>query len=114
VDDLDTLRHEFLAKDAFFMQLACHGCWDKAAFNRLELAMRRACAAVAGRDDLPRWMVEGFWQCVEQVPGWARASNACPTSEYLETAIERFHDLQYWLVMGESIYLPEHEWKTLS
>lgn len=116
VDDLELLRREFSAEEGtFFGRLRPDLVWDKAAFGRLEQAMRRVCAAFEGRDDLPRWLVEGFWDCHDWVPGWTGHPNfpRPEPPEYYEEAVERLRDLQYWFVRGESLYLPGHEWKDL-
>lgn len=77
--------------------------------------MRRVCAAFEERDDLPRWLIEGFWYCSDGVRDWTGHPNFPRPSpdDYYAKAIERFSDLQYWFVMGESIYLPGHVWEEL-
>jgi len=77
--------------------------------------MRRVCATFEGREDLPRWLVEGFWHCSDGVRDWTGHPNfPRPTpDEYYENAIERLFLLQYWFVMGESPLLPEAVWEEL-
>jgi hypothetical protein len=61
VDDLQLLRREFGAEDgSFLLQLRVDLLWDRAAFSRLEQAMRRVCASQESRQQLGHWLVEGF------------------------------------------------------
>ncbi|RFU41800.1 hypothetical protein DZF91_09980 [Actinomadura logoneensis] len=116
MDDLVLLRREFDAEEGTFLGgLRPDLVWDKAAFSRLEQAMRRVCAAFAGRDELPRWLVEGFWFCADWVPSWTgHADFPRPEPlEYYEGAVERLRDLQSWFVTGESPYLEHHEWPAI-
>jgi hypothetical protein len=116
MDDLSLLRREFSAESGTFLsRLRQDLIWDKDAFTRLEQAMRRLCTEFEEREDLPRWIVEGFWQCADWVPAWTEHPNF-PLPEppaYYENAIKRLWDLQYWIVVGESAYLPEHVWEDL-
>jgi hypothetical protein len=62
VDDLDLLRHEFNAEDgSFLVQLRVDYHWDRIAFSRLEQTMRRVCALEESREQLDRWLAEGYW-----------------------------------------------------
>ncbi|GLP65548.1 hypothetical protein TUSST3_21680 [Streptomyces sp. TUS-ST3] len=111
VDDLAVLRQEFSGDEgAFLVVLIREHRWDKRAFSRLEQAMRGVCEAYEerGQQDLPRWLVEGFWLCADWLPdqtGHPRFPRPEPSS-YYEAALTRLRDLQYWLVRGESPYLP--------
>jgi hypothetical protein len=116
VDDLDLLRREFGAEEgSFLLQLKMDLHWDRAAFSRLEQAMRRVCAGQASRQQLDRWLVEGYWYLSDNVP--AHASHPSfprpEPPEYYEAALKRLWDLQYWFVMGESIYQSGYEWPDL-
>jgi hypothetical protein len=69
VDDLELLRQEFRAEDgSFLLQLRVDLHWDRQAFSRLEQAMRRVCAQQEPRQQLDRWLVEGYWYLSDFVP----------------------------------------------
>ncbi|MEU2923638.1 hypothetical protein ABZ636_01025 [Streptomyces sp. NPDC007251] len=112
MDDLAVLRQEFSeSDDGFLATVICDQRWDKEAFSRLERAMRGVCATFEERDqqDLPRWLVEGFWLCADWLPDHT-AHPRFPRPEpptYYEAALTRLRDLQYWLVTGVSPYLPD-------
>ncbi|MFD5365582.1 hypothetical protein [Streptomyces sp. NPDC127103] len=118
MDDLVSLRFEFSeAEDAFLAIVILGHRWDRAAFSRLEGAMRRTCATFEERNEqvLPRWLVEGFWMCVDWLPdytGHPRFPRPEP-AEYYEAALQRLRDLHYWLVMGDSPYVADHVWEDL-
>ena len=118
MDDLPVLRREFSEDDDAFLAIVIRDQnWDKRAFSRLERAMRQVCETFEQRDqqDLPRWLVEGFWICVDWLPDHT-AHPRFPRPEpsaYYEAAFERLRDLQYWLVTGVSPYLPSHVWADL-
>jgi hypothetical protein len=64
MDDLPLLRREFSENDDAFRAIVIRDQnWDKQALSRLERAMRQVCETFEHRDqqDLPRWLVEGFW-----------------------------------------------------
>ncbi|MFI5800909.1 hypothetical protein [Streptomyces sp. NPDC051677] len=113
MDDLAVLRQEFSENEDAFLSIVIHDRrWDKEAFARLERAMRGVCAAFeeSEQQDLPRWLVEGFWMCVDWLPDHT-AHPRFPRPEpstYYEAALTRLQELQYWLVTGASPYLPEH------
>jgi hypothetical protein len=115
-DDLELLRREFSAQDgSFLLQLRLDLHWDRQAFSRLEQAMRRACAQLESRDDLDRWLAEGYWYLSDFVPGHTSHPNF-PRPEpagYYQAAIQRLWDLQYWFVTGQSPYLDSHQWPDL-
>jgi len=70
VDDLELLRQEFRAEDgSFLLQLRVDLHWDRQAFSRLEQPMRRVCAQQEPRQQLDRWLVEGYWYLSDFVPG---------------------------------------------
>ncbi|MFJ1611064.1 hypothetical protein ACIOHS_48515 [Streptomyces sp. NPDC088253] len=114
MDDLAVLQQEFSDnEDAFLAIVIRDQRWDREAFSHLERAMRGVCAAFEERDqrDLPRWLVEGFWLCVDWLPDHT-AHPRFPRPEplmYYEAALQRLRDLQYWLVTGVSPYLPGPE-----
>jgi hypothetical protein len=116
VDELAVLREEFEGElGTFLARLRADLTWDKESFTRLERAMRRVCEQSEGWEELPRWLVEGFWCCADWVPAWT-AHPDFPRPEprsYYDKAVERFRDLQHWLVTGQSIYQPSHVWEEL-
>lgn len=116
VDDIELLRCEFAAEEGSFLsQLRSDLHWDRQAFSRLEQAMRRVCASLENRDQLDRWLVEGYWVLADFVPGHTSHPNfpRPEPSEYYEAALERLRDLQDWFVTGRSPYLPGHTWPDL-
>jgi len=116
VDDLELLRDEFSAADgSFVLQVRCDLYWDRSAFSRLEQAMRRVCAQQESREQLDRWLVEGYWYMSNYVPGWTSHPmfpRPAP-AEYYKAAVRRLRDLQMWFVTGRSPYLPGHQWADL-
>ncbi|MDX6742924.1 hypothetical protein [Actinocorallia sp. A-T 12471] len=116
MDDLMFLRGEFAAgEETFLGRLRPDFVWDKPAFSRLEQAMRRVCAEFECREELPRWLVDGFWCCAAWVKDWTGHPDFPRPEpvEYYEKAMERFQDLQYWFVMGESPHQPGAAWEEL-
>lgn len=115
-DELDVLREEFAAEpDSFLLRMRVDLTWDKESFTRLERAMRRACERFEECEELPRWVVAGFWYCADAIPSFT-AHTSFPRPEprsYYDKAVRRLWDLQYWLVNGESLYLPSHVWEEL-
>jgi hypothetical protein len=116
MDDLELLRREFGAEEgSFLLQLRCDLRWDKDAFTGLEQAMRRVCAQQQDRDQLDRWLIEGYWYLSEFVPGHTSHADF-PRSELpgnYQAAIQRLRDLQDWFVTGQSPYLADHLWPDL-
>jgi hypothetical protein len=116
MDDLELLQQEFDAEEnSFLLQLRCDLHWDREAFSRLEQAMRRVCARQETRDQLDRWLVEGYWYLAEFVPGHTSHPNFPRPEpiEYYEAAIQRLQDLQNWFVSGRSPYLANYTWPDL-
>ena len=71
-DVLTVLRQEFGSfEGSFMLQLRCDLVWDRAAFSRLERAMRAACEHYETHDDLPRWLAKGFFDASHFVGEWA-------------------------------------------
>jgi hypothetical protein len=116
MDDLQLLWQEFNAADgSFLLQLRSDLRWDRQAFSRLEQAMRRVCAQQETRDQLDRWLIEGYWYLAEFVPGHT-SHPAFPRPEppgYYEAALKRLQDLQNWYVTGRSPYRAGHTWPDL-
>jgi hypothetical protein len=116
VDDLELLRHEFNAGDgSFLLQLRCDLHWDRSAFSRLEQAMRRVCAQQEPREQLARWLVEGYWYMSVFVPGHISHPDF-PRAEpagYYQSAVKRLQDLQNWFATGRSPYLASHQWRDI-
>ena len=115
VGDLELLRHEFNAGDgSFLIQLRVDLYWDRHAFSRLEQAMRRVCAQQEPREQLDRWLAEGYWYLSDFVPAIS-ATQISPDepAEYYQSAVRRLWDLQHWFVTGRSPYLARHQWADL-
>jgi hypothetical protein len=116
MDDIELLRREFTAAEgSFLLRLRTEYHWDRAAFSRLERAMRRLCAAHESRSQLDRWLVEGYWYLSEYVPGMTGHPDF-PRPEpdsYYHAAARRLRDLQNWYVTGRSPYLADYVWRDL-
>jgi hypothetical protein len=113
VDDLDLLRHEFSAEDgSFLVQLRVDLHWDRRAFSRLEQAMRRVCAQQESREQLDRWLAEGYWYMSDFVAGHISHPDfpRPEPAEYYQSAVRRLWDLQNWFVTGRSPYLASYHW----
>ncbi|GAB3660046.1 hypothetical protein GCM10028833_39280 [Glycomyces tarimensis] len=113
---LETLRREFEAQEgSFLLQMRCDLKWDRAAFTRLERAMRAVCLRVHGNEKLDRWIAEGFYEMATSVPSWTSHPNfprPGPDS-YYEDCIERLGDLADWFFRGQSNYAEGHTWPDL-
>jgi hypothetical protein len=104
---LSTLRNEFDARDGSFLSLLrIDLVWSDAAFTRLTGAMQTYLASDREKENLERWVAEGFWYLSHFVKDWT--SNASFPKEfstaYYESAFERLYDLAHWLFVGESPY----------
>jgi hypothetical protein len=116
VEDLDLLRHEFSAEDgSFLVQLRVDYHWDRTAFSRLEQAMRRVCALEQSREQLDRWLAEGYWYLSDFVPSHTSHPDfpRPEPAEYYQAAVRRLWDLQNWFVTGRSPYLASYHWPDL-
>ncbi|GAA2600504.1 hypothetical protein GCM10010435_94850 [Winogradskya consettensis] len=118
VDDaLTLLRREFEGTEGSFL-LCLRGeglVWDRAAFSRLGQAMRSACEQYEDRDDLPRWMAEGFYETSHCVAEWTSHPNF-PRPEpvqYYQDCLERLRDLADWFFRGWHAYQEPHTWRDL-
>ncbi|MEV5977976.1 hypothetical protein [Streptomyces sp. NPDC052114] len=113
---LAVLEHEFAAGEgSFLIGLRGDLTWDRAAFTRLEKAMRAVCAYVQGSDKLDRWLAGGFHHVATFVPAWTahpRFTRPEPVS-YYEACLERIGDLADWFFQGESPYADRHVWTEL-
>jgi hypothetical protein len=95
-DDLELLRHEFSAGDgSFLLPLWIDLHWDRSAFSRLEQAMRRVCAQQEPREQLARWLVEGYWYLSDFVLGHISHPDfpRLEPAEYYQSAVTRLWDL---------------------
>ncbi|MFE0174513.1 hypothetical protein ACFWZ2_19530 [Streptomyces sp. NPDC059002] len=113
---MDVLRREFAAQEgSFLLALRCELTWDRAAFTRLERAMRVACAYWQSSDKVDRWLADGFYEMATAVPSWtAHPDFPRPTPDtYYEACLERIGDLADWFFRGESSYLEGHVWQDL-
>ncbi|MCY1139370.1 hypothetical protein OWR29_15325 [Actinoplanes sp. Pm04-4] len=112
----DDLRHEFeSAEGSFMLRLRTELRWDKEAFTRLERAMRSACADHEGRDDLPRWVAEGFWEAATFIPEWTAHPNfpRPEPQQYYDNCLERIRDLADWFFRSWHAYQEPHVWREL-
>ncbi|MEU4561107.1 hypothetical protein AB0F72_22220 [Actinoplanes sp. NPDC023936] len=116
-DALTVLRREFEATEGSFL-LCLRGAdlvWDRAAFSQLEQTMRTVCKQYEGRDDLPRWMAEGFYYVSHFVTEWTSHPNF-PRPEpvqYYHDCLERLRDLADWFFHGWHAYQEPHVWRDL-
>ncbi len=115
-DPVRILRHEFEAGEgSFLIRLRCDLVWDRAAFTRLERAMRAVCERHQDADLLERRLAEGFYELSTWVRDWSTHPNfprPAPES-YHSACLERLEDLADWFFRGESPYLPGHTWPEL-
>jgi hypothetical protein len=107
------LRREFDAEEgSFLLRLRCDLDWDRAAFTRLDHAMRAACAQFRDHDDLPRWLAEDFYHVSHFVADWT-SHPQFPRPEpahYYESCLERLRDLADWFFRGEHDYQLPYTW----
>lgn len=114
-DALTVLRREFgAAEGSFLLRLRGDLVWDRAAFSRLERAMRTACRRYEGRDDLPRWMAEGFYEISHVVTEWTGHPDfPRPAERYHQDCLARLRDLADWFFRGWHAYQEPHVWRDL-
>ncbi|MGW7067596.1 hypothetical protein ACWGII_30150 [Streptomyces sp. NPDC054855] len=113
---LETLEREFRAEEgSFLLRLRTDLTWDRAAFTRLERAMRAVCAHFQAASQLDRWLADGFYEVATAVPGWtAHPDFPRPVpAPYYEDCLERVGDLADWFFRGESSYGEGHVWADL-
>lgn len=113
---IETLEGEFRAEEgSFLLRLRSDLTWDRAAFTRLERAMRAVCAHFQSTSQLDRWLADGFYEVATAVPGWTTHPNfPRPTpAAYHEACLERIGDLADWFFRGESSYDEGHVWVDL-
>jgi hypothetical protein len=106
-DDVAVLRREFAAGEgSFLLKLRCELEWDRDAFSRLVGAMERCAVAHEGRQEIERWVVNGFWYLERFVPEWTSHPDFPRLDDqgYYQEACRRLSDLAYWLFFGESPY----------
>lgn len=113
---IGVLRREFDAEEgSFLLRLRGDLEWDRAAFTRLERAMRTACEHCQGDEKLDRWLAEGFYEVATWVPMWTSHANfPRPTPEaYYEDCMERISDLAGWFFRGWHVYSDGYLWSDL-
>ena len=104
---LDTLKHEFEARDdSFLLQLRTQMKWDKASFSRLVLTMKIYCQNEVGAELVERWIAMGFWYIPQFTRDWTTHPNfpRVHSEDYYQKAYRLLDDLAYWFFMGESPY----------
>ncbi|WP_017594924.1 hypothetical protein [Nocardiopsis potens] len=115
-DPVQVLRHEFEAREgSFLIRLRGDLVWGRAAFTRLERAMRAVCERCEGAELLERWLAEGFHEMGTWVRDWStHPAFPRPTPEsYHSACLERLEDLADWFFRGEHAYLPGYAWPEL-
>lgn len=115
-ETIEFLEREFRADEgSFLLRLRGDLTWDRAAFTRLERAMRFACEYFQASLEIRRWAADGFYTMATWVPAWtAHPDFPRPTpTAYYEDCLERTGDLADWFFRGESNYLEGHIWRDL-
>jgi hypothetical protein len=116
VNPLDVLRQEFHAEEgSFLLTLRTEYHWDRAAFTRLEQAMRLVAAGYASRDQLARWLADGYYYVSTYVPAMTQHPDfQRPTPDsYYEACIKRLHQLATWFFSGQPFFRQPHTWEPL-
>jgi hypothetical protein len=116
VEAPEVLRREFASDEGtFLLALYAEYRWDRAAFTRLEQAMRSVAAEYAGRGQLDRWLAEGYFYMAT----WVRDHTAHPDfprptpDSYYDACIERLWELADWFFRGYHVYQEPHTWEML-
>ena len=117
-DALIVLQQEFQAADgSFLLQLRSYE-WDRAAFTRLEVAMRDVAAKYAEAttfDSLPRWLAWGYYFLSHTVaetsshPDFRRPEPRA----YYDGCLQRLQDLADWFFQGSHNFHEAHDWTAL-
>lgn len=104
-----------MSEDGFLLKLRTDLSWDRAAFTRLDRAMRAVCEEYEGADQLDRDLAEGFHALATWVPEWTSHPNfPRPEPEsYYTACLERLSLLAYWFFTGGSPYIEGHIWEDL-
>lgn len=116
MNQLDVLRHEFRAEEgSFLLTLRTEYDWDRAAFTRLEQAMRAVAAEYADRDQLDRWLADGYYYVATYVPALTQHPDFPRPSpdDYYEACIRRLDVLAAWFFSGQPYYREPHTWEPL-
>jgi hypothetical protein len=106
MEDLDWLRSAFDAEPGTFLSaLQVDLVWDAAAFERLVTAMEAACVRYADSDELPRWLVAGFWYTADAVPLLIQDPRFVRRrpARYYEQACGRLWELNAWFAYGRPV-----------
>ena len=115
-DVLTALRAEFEADEgSFLLLIRIELDWDRAAFTRLERAMRAVCETSQQRDELPRWLAEGYYYMSHFVAEWTSHPHfpRPEPADYYNDCLERLRDLSDWFFRGVHGYLEPHVWAEL-
>lgn len=116
MDELAILRNEFEAGEGSFLTgLRVERVWDRAAFTRLERAMRWACERYQDHDRLERWMAEGFHELSRSIRDWTSHPDfpRPVPARYHQECLERLDDLADWFFRGWHAYQEPHSWPEL-
>ena len=101
------LQGAFFANEgAFLLQLRCDLIWSKQAFERLIQSMQAHLESERDKENIERWVAEGFWYLSHFVKDWTSHEDFPKpfASNYYESAYERLYDLSYRLFFGEPPY----------
>lgn len=118
-DALTVLRQEFGAADGTFLLQVRSFHWDRAAFTRLEVALREVAAESsyvrADSDRLPQWLAEGFYLASHSVTEWTSHPDfhRPEPRKYYEDCLTRLRDLADWYFRGFHSYQEPHDWVDL-
>jgi hypothetical protein len=68
--------------------------------------MERCVVAYDGREEIERWVANGFWYLDTFVPEWSSHPDFPRPhgDDYYQAAYRRLGDLAYWFFFGESPY----------
>ncbi|WP_204004698.1 hypothetical protein [Micromonospora lutea] len=100
---LAVLRGEFGCDDgSFLMQLRIDLEWDRAAFARLEAALRVVCERYDRREASDEWLTESC----RSIPNWVAGHTAHPSfprpqpESYYRDSLDRLRALAAWFLHG--------------
>lgn len=116
MNQLDVLRHEFRAGEgSFLLALRTEYHWDRVAFTRLEQAMRSVAVEYADRDQIDRWLADGYYYVSTFVPGHTQHPDfpRPDPDAYYQACIRRLRDLASWFFSGLPVYQEPHTWEPL-
>lgn len=95
----EILKYEFDGEPlSFLFQLRGNMVWDKVAFQRLTQAMYEVATDFYEKEDVPKWIANGFWFAEQLTKEWSNHPNfPKPESEYHESSLELLYFLSDYL-----------------